>query len=214
MKLPYKSFLAVTLLAGMTLMARAQVTAAPAATPARAGATTPPPSRMAVVNVVLLFEKLLEKSAADTDLANMKKKTSEEITAKQAELTSLQKKMETFKEDSDEYRQRQEELLGKAMELEVFTKVAEAKYVNETHLRTKDLYRKINAAIADYSKQQGIAMVFVADNIDLDKLRSPEQFQAIVTTRKILYYNDSYDITIALVTKMNTDFSLRTPAKP
>jgi len=162
---------------------------------------------VAVLNVVVLFDKLLEKAAADTELANMKKKASEELTTQQAEIETLQKKLESFNEGTKEYTERQEEMLRKALALKNARDYAEAKYQKETFVRTKGLYKKINDSVADYAKQNGIGLVLIADNAEMDKVQNPEMLQALVSTRKVLFYDTSYDITTAVLTKMNTDYA-------
>src|SRR6478736_3791514 len=97
MKLSLKSLMTAAVIAAMALISTG---AAPATAPtARLAATAAPaPRGVAVLNVVVLFDKLLEKAAADTELANMKKKASEELSDKQAEIETLRKKLESFNE--------------------------------------------------------------------------------------------------------------------
>jgi Skp family chaperone for outer membrane proteins len=77
----------------------------------------------------------------------------------------------------------------------------------ETLLRTKGLYKKINDAVAEYARVNGIGLVLIADNAEMEKIQTPEVLQALVSTRKVLYYDGSYDITAAVLTKMNTEFA-------
>ena len=120
----------------------------------------------------------------------------------------------TFKRGTPEYRKAQDDLLRTATELQVDQQVNQQKLFMELRLRTADLYRKINDAVEAYSQANGIALVFVADNPSVEGARTQEQLQAMVTVRKILYAHPSFDITKAILNKMNTEYELGSRSKP
>ena len=182
---------------------------------ASAAPSNPPPTKLAVVNIVDLFEKLDEKTAADDDIDTLKKDYEAAARKKQAQIEVATDSLpKTFRAGTPEYRKAQEDLLRMSVELQVEQNVNQQKLFMELRLRTANLYRKINEAVESYSQVNGIALVFVTDNSSVEGARTQEQLQAMVTVRKILYAHPSFDITKAILTKMNTDYQLAPRAKP
>jgi Skp family chaperone for outer membrane proteins len=203
-------------LAGVMLAAAGRAQTPPAAGPAVApAASNPPPTKLAVVNIVDLFENLKEKAAADADIDKMKKDYEGESLKKQTQLDLARDNLDkTYKKGTPEYRKAQDDLLRMATEKQVNDQVNQQKLFMELRLRTIDLYNKINEAVADYAQANGIALVFVADNSSVEGARTVEQLQAMVTVRKILYAHPSFEITKAILNKMNTEYELGLRNKP
>jgi len=199
MKLAHKSILAASLILLGATFVRAQAGGAAAA---------PPPTRIAVVNIVDLFDGLLEKANADTEIDNMKKKFDDDGRKQQAALETLQESLKSYNPNSPQYKQTQDDLLQKSIALQTFSQFAQQKLLLELRIRTAALYKEINDAVADYAQANGIAMVFVADNINLEAARSQEQLQAMVTIRKVLYVHPTFDITTQIKQKLNAQFQL------
>jgi Skp family chaperone for outer membrane proteins len=205
MKFASKSLWSVVLALGLagaiaTTIARGQ--AAPAA-------SNPPPTKLAVINIVELFDKLDEKAAADDYIDNLKKDYEAAARKKQSQIDVATESLDkTYRRGTPEFRKAQEDLLRMTVELQVQQTVDQQKLFMELRIRTADLYNKINDAVKAYSETNGIALVFVTDNPSVEGARTQEQLQAMVTVRKILYAHPSFDITKAILTKMNTDYQL------
>ncbi|HVT79371.1 MAG TPA: OmpH family outer membrane protein [Phycisphaerae bacterium] len=199
------SFAALAL-AGILLLGRGQLTHAQTAP---AGAA-PPPTKLAVVNIVDLFDHLDEKAAADAEIDKMRTQFAAESLKRQKEIEDLQKNLgdhPIFKPGSEEYKQQQDDLLQKTMQLQAYGQYAQNKLFLELRIRTADLYSKINKAVADYSQANGIALVFVADDLNVSAAKSQEQLQAMVTLRKLIYFHPNFDITMSIRNKMNADYA-------
>jgi Skp family chaperone for outer membrane proteins len=214
MKLAHKSALAALLILGLAALSRGQATAAPAAR-GTAPAAAPPPTKLAVVNVVELFDGLTEKRAADQDIAAMKTKFEDESRKMKAVIDAADAGLQnSFVKGSPELRQAQDDLLHKATDLQSYNTFAQQRLFLELRIRTADIYRKINEAIAKYAAANGIALVFVADNSNVDNASTQEQLQAMVTVRKILYFHPDFDITGKIKLMMNTEYELGKVGKP
>jgi Skp family chaperone for outer membrane proteins len=198
-------------LAGVVLAAAVR-----AQTPPAAPATSRlPPTKLAVVNIVDLFGDLKEKTAADDAIDAMKRSFEQESRKKDSELDLAAKNLEsTYRRGTDAYRKAQEDLLRRKAQKDTEDRVNQELLFMELRVRTADLYRKINEAVADFAHANGIALVFVADNPNLEGVRSQEQLQAMVTVRKVLYADPSFDITKQVTAKMNTEFELGSRARP
>jgi len=207
MKLAHKSALAALLIMGMTVLSRGQATAR--GTAGAPAAANPPPTKLAVVNIVDLFDGLSEKLAADRDIQKMKTDFEDQSGKMKAAIDASDQTLKTsFKPGSAEYRQAQNDLLKKAMDLQSYNSYAQQMLFMELRLRTADIYRKINDAVAKYAAANGIALVFVADNSSVDSATTQEQLQAMVTVRKILYFHPDFEITSKIKQMMNTEYEL------
>ncbi len=192
-------------LAGLLLLGHTPATRGQAA-PA---AASPPPSHLAVVNIVQLFNDLNEKIAADSDIDKMRRDFEAQSDTKRKEVADLQDKVDhpQFKTDSAEYKAQQNDLVLKTRQYQAFGQYAQDMLFLELRLRTASIYSKMNKAVADYAQANGIALVFVADDLSVDAAKSQEQLQAMVTLRKLIYFHPSFDITTAIRNKMNTDYA-------
>jgi Skp family chaperone for outer membrane proteins len=207
MKLVHKPALAALLILGLAGLARGQATAR--GTAGAPAAASPPPTKLAVVNVVELFDGLTEKTDADKTIDKMKTDYEEQSRKMKAAIDASQQALtSSYKPGSAEFRQAQDDLLKKAMELQSFNSFAQQKLFLELRVRTADIYRKINEAVAKYAAANGIALVFVADNSSVDNASTQEQLQAMVTVRKILYFHPDFEITSKIKQMMNTEYEL------
>jgi len=175
-------------------------------------AAPPPPGKLAVLNIVDLFDRLDEKKAIDGQIESMKRELSDKIEKKKADLEKAQKELEAagkmFKPDSAEIKKQQDELVNRSMELQILTQVSQKQLLIELNTQKVHLYRKINDAIADYARANGIAMVFAEDDPPVAEGQTAEGLQAIISLRKVLYADARFDITRAIVEKMNKDYLL------
>jgi hypothetical protein len=110
----------------------------------------------------------------------------------------------------------QDELLEKSMNLQAYTQASQQKLFLELRLKTAYIYRKMNETIESYCQANGIALVFVADNLNLNDVKTQQELQARVSLRKLVYFHPAFDITRAIRERMNTDYKLGAgrPATP
>jgi len=168
-------------------------------------ADNPPATKLAVVNIVSVFKGLDAKKAGDAEIDVLGKKLEDERRAKQDELESMKKEMEGYNHASDLFRDMQDKLFKKAMELEAFSHYIEQKLLMEQRVRTAAIYKSMNDAIEGYSKANGIALVLVVEDASMSDARTPQDLLSKITVRKVMYADSSLDITAALIEKMNSE---------
>jgi len=181
-------------------------------------ASTPPPTKLAVVNIVNLFDALDEKTAAETRVDQMRRTLEKESQTMQQEVDQLSKEVDNpvvFKKGSPEHKKLQDELLEKTTRWKVHDEMAQAKLTLELRSIPLDIYRKMSDAIRDYSAANGIALVFVADDTNsLSSARTQQELMAMITMRKVVYFHPTFDITPSIIAKMNTQYKLGADKKP
>jgi Skp family chaperone for outer membrane proteins len=171
----------------------------------------PAPTKLAVVNIIQLFDSLDERADGEAAIRALKDSYTNEVNKRQDQLKELNAQLSgspMFKPGSDEYRKLQDDVLQKSYDLKAYTQMSQDKLFMEQRMRTAALYRKMNDAIAAYSQANGIALVFAADDLDLASANSQQELQAMVTVRKLLYFHPGFNITKYIIEKMNTEYKL------
>jgi len=168
-------------------------------------ANDPPPVRIAVVNIVKIFNALDAKKSGDAEIERLGKQLTDERKAKEDELEKMRSELNDLAQDSQDYKDLSEKMLRKAVDLQGFSRYIEQKLLLETRVRTAAIYKSMNSAIADFSRANGIGLVLAVDDPDLSTARTQEELLSKITVRKVIYYHESFDITKAVIEKMNTD---------
>lgn len=185
------------LTAGWVRMGTAQ-TAAPAAAA----------MRLAVIDIVKVFDSLNEKIATDQDMKSRGDEFNDKKRKYQEELDKLSAQIKDFKPDSPEYKDLSEQLLKKAMDARSFQEYTQQRLLLDRRTKTAVLYKKINEAVAQYSVANGIALVLVTDEPNVAGARSEEELLSRITIRKVVYADPLLDISQKIIDKMNTEFKL------
>jgi Skp family chaperone for outer membrane proteins len=181
------------------------------------GTANPLPSKLAVVNIVDLFANLDEQRDAQRDIEGLKNNYAKEVDKRKTELEKLERDLQDpnlINRESAEYRKMQDDLLEKSMNLQAYTQASQQKLLMEVRIKTAYIYKKINQTIEAYAQANGIALVFVADNIDLNDVKTQQDLQDRIGRRKLLYAHPAFDITRAIRERMNTDYKLGAGRQP
>jgi Skp family chaperone for outer membrane proteins len=175
-------------------------------------ATEPPPVGIRVLDVFTLFNNLQARKDGDAELKTLNNKLEDQRKAKEDDLRKMLDNIDkSFKPDTPEYKEETEKMLMARTDLEAFTQYIELKIKLEKRLRTAKLFMEINKAIEEYSKANGIGLVFATDDPDLSKAANEQDLVSRITTRKVLYAHSSLDITQAIQDKMNTEYRVPAP---
>lgn len=167
-------------------------------------AQTPPPTKLAVVNIVKVFSSLDEKSKGDKELEDLAKQLNDDKNAKQKAAEDARTYLESLKPDGHAYVDAQDDLLHKAVELESYSRYMEKKLQIEQRLKTIRIYKHINDAIATMCVKRGIALVLVTDELSLGNAQSQAELLSQVSLRKVMYADPSLDITKDVITQLNS----------
>jgi Skp family chaperone for outer membrane proteins len=193
--------------AGVVALAALQVGPATVRGQSGGGGGSSPQMVLAVVNLAKVFDGLDEKRENAAQLDKMTKDLSDEQVKRKDELDKMSKNIsDVLKPGTQAYEQAQDDLLRKAMEYQTQQQFAQQKVSMEERSRYTRLYLAVNKAIEDYAKSAGIVMVFVADDPDFSGARTREDVLNRITLRKVVYADPRFDITNAIVAKMNTEY--------
>ena len=168
----------------------------------------PPPTRLAVLDIVKVFDSLNEKVQTDQEMTNKGKEVTEQKRKYDEALTKLAAQLKDFKPESQEFKDVSDELLKKGMEARSYAEYSQQRQLLDRRTKTAQIYKRINDAVAAYSQANGIALVLVTDEPNVGGARSEEELLSRITVRKIVYAHPSLDISQAIIDKMNSEYKL------
>jgi Skp family chaperone for outer membrane proteins len=177
---------------------------------ATAVATRPPaqPTAVATVDVVRVLEGLNEKTTLEAQLRAG-------LDARRAQLDQLSRELETLKGDLEaqkqntpEYRDKVRQAIELSAQGEARRNVLERIISVEKAEMLRNLYTKIEAAVAKVSEQSGYDVVLLDDSSfplpqgDV----SDRDIERAILTRSVVYTHPTSDITSQVITLMNNEY--------
>lgn len=158
------------------------------------------PAKVAVCNASKVFRDCLYFTDLNNKIKATQNDLNDQISKKRAALQQMQDELKTYKSDSAEYAKKSHDLLDAGIEYDVFTKESDLDLQRQQKLGTKQLYEKVEAAIAEVAQKEGISLVIADQHIDtpsdaeMEKI-DPNQLNAIFFSRTVLYMTGAVDIT-------------------
>jgi Skp family chaperone for outer membrane proteins len=168
------------------------------------------PTRIAVVDIGRLMNSLEELKARNeavqirgAALADRLKQLESQIKDIEAELKDMIPR--------DDVKRRGEKL-AEQFELRATLEARAKAYQQLINLENgdilMDLYTKVQEAAGNFARREGFDMIFLDDRaIRLPRAGTNEEYNDIIQRKRIIYANDSLDITEALLTQMNNAYT-------
>ncbi|MEE9404475.1 MAG: OmpH family outer membrane protein [Algisphaera sp.] len=146
---------------------------------------------------------LAENTSKTTALLAEKKSRTDEVQRLQAQMDPLQP-------GSADWEKTLASLQQKTLELEVWGKMAEQNNQRSRFQQIAMLYQSINQGAASVAQEMGYDVVLQSIDLPADLTRiAPQQFDAILKTRKVIYTSPQVDITDAVLQRVNTAYANR-----
>ena len=153
--------------------------------------------KVGVVNI----RYIIQKTQKQTDFMEKMQKDMEEIRADLTELSDELKKGEKALDarikGSEDYLKMAQDLMEKEAKLQARKEFEKNLLALREKQWTEELYTLIHEKIAEISKKMGVDIV-IDGNADLNKeipAATPNELVLTIRTRKVLYFNDSVDLT-------------------
>jgi len=166
-------------------------------------------AKVAVVRPAKVFQEAQEtvqlKAKMESE-GSVLKKTGDE---KGANIRRLEGELAQLRRDSPSYNEKSRELRMARVEAETWGKMTAADLENIEKARTLDMFKKIEAAIAEVAKSKGIDVVVsdvsgeLPENVDNV---SKQQFTQFLSAKNLWYAADSVDITNEVLAKLDANF--------
>ena len=161
---------------------------------------------VAVVSVGEVFNGMTEKSHVEADLQKKAEDLERLKEEKSGEIRDLQAELQLLKQDSPEWKAKAEEAQRKVFTLKAELEFRAAKLNRDNVLLKESLYRKILAATAQVAQSEGYDIVLFKESEPHFPTDKPQQVNALVELRKVMYASPDLDITDKVMTVVNNNF--------
>lgn len=170
------------------------------------GLTAARPTKVAVVDVLKVFNGLQEKAQVEADMRSKGEKLQKEEHARQKELQDLQNDLKILAPETQAYSQKTEQIKSKLIELKVWSQVQADSLKSESTLQLANLYRKMVDAIGRVAKENGYDLVLYKEQAPDFEHVKPEAINQMIQLRKLLWSADDLNVTDQVVTRMNNEY--------
>ena len=164
---------------------------------------------VAVLNLQDVLSQLNENNAFQQATQAKNEQLQQELGNRQIAVKQMQNDLAYLAPDSEDYQAKEEQIFETLIELQTWQQVQEQRNILDQRTHLANLYRKVVQAGSSVAENQGIDLVLLDTQVpDLDRL-NPEQLLNAIATRKVLYHNDSVDLTRQIIEQMNTEWNNR-----
>lgn len=167
-------------------------------------------SHIAVANTGKIFTSMKETVDLGEKMKADRTKLQSQLTEKQANITALKSARDELKEGSDQWNQRNLQLMEESIKLDNWQRYETARVQQEEKIQTKALFEKIQTAVATVAQQRKLDIVITAqatklppsmDGITIDQLRMA------IAGVNVLYVDPKADITDAVIAQLDSEYT-------
>lgn len=168
--------------------------------------TTARPTKVAVVDVLKIFNGLQEKAQIEADMRTKSEQLQKEEQTRRQELQDLQNDLKILAPDTQAYTQKTEQIKSKVIELRVWSEIQADGLKSESSLQLAGLYRKMVQSIGKVAKENGYDLaLYKEQQPDFENVKA-EAINQLIQLRKLLWSADDLDITDQVITRMNNEY--------
>lgn len=198
--------LSVGVLLGAGLAGAQPAAAAAAAAPAPSG-----PIRIAVASPSHIFNEMMETKSLQAKMQDDQKKFAATQREKAAAIDQLKAQRDALKPGEAQFEELNNKLIDASLEAKVWMEAERAKAEHQQKRQMKQIFEKIQTAIADVAKQDGYDLV-LADNKDpLPSDADLEQvdiraLRGAILQKSVLFSTDRIDISQKVLALLDTRY--------
>ena len=164
------------------------------------------PTSVAVVNVQEVFNNLKEKTNLEAQMQSRTEKLQQEEQQRRKTIQQLRQDMDVLAPGSDAYKQKEQQLQQKVIDLQVWTKFKQQQLSVERGLQVEGLYRRTLTSVKKIANEAGYDMVLFDEQSPEFNYDNPKQLLTLIQMRKVLYASDEVNITDQVIQRMNNEY--------
>ncbi|MBT8485025.1 MAG: OmpH family outer membrane protein [Phycisphaerales bacterium] len=169
---------------------------------------TAEPSALATVNLETIFQRLDERSAADSELLRIAEELDATRQARRDELEGLREELDLFAPGTPKHDELSQQLARQGYQLQAFLDFAGRKLDVHKAKALRELYRRIKETTSQYALQNGYDVVFVDDSVvPLPNEGTEAETMRQISARRTLFSNPAIDVTENIINLMNDQFA-------
>lgn len=162
---------------------------------------------VAVVDVGQLFNEYDRMKSAQDELKVLQDRLQRENDDRKQKSDMLEATLDKMDRDDPTYVKKMSEVLESRISHKTWFDFQQANMTREIALVTDRIYRDILAATKTIAENAGYDLVLYRD--EYQPVTNPDDVQAQMRARKVIYANPSTDITEAVLGKLNADYRAR-----
>ena len=170
-------------------------------------------ARVGVCDVVEVFNNYQRAKDLTAKLNERRQAIKAESQKRSKAIDALRLELENYKKGSKKYEDTLNEIQRLSIEADAYLKYQDALALREHRKLTKDMYNEIKAMIARVARQRGVVLVLQREPDEITTENTAELLRQIYS-RKVLYADDSLDLTETVLLALNQAYKARTPAAP
>lgn len=162
------------------------------------------PAVIAFMNLKEVFDNLDIRKVAETTIKDKEASLMAELKVKTEEVKVLQDNAEIYEKGSPKYMEAMQAGLEAAARMRAFNQFITVKIDAMMAEHRIQVYKEIMHAATEFAEQHGIDFIITNDS-EIELIAGTDmQIMQQMTTRRVVYANDSLDITNELVQWINT----------
>jgi Skp family chaperone for outer membrane proteins len=157
--------------------------------------------KIATVNPAKVFNEMQETKDLKQKMESDRQAIQTEGKRRSDELDEAKKARGLFREDSEDFNKKNQEMIKKAVELQVWQELIKADLLRQQKSQMKNLFEKIEAATKEVAETKKLDLVIVEQRIDLPtdpntmEQINVDQLRGLINQRTVMYNNAKFDIT-------------------
>jgi Skp family chaperone for outer membrane proteins len=157
--------------------------------------------RIGIVNPAKIFNEMQETKDLKQKMENDRQAIQAEAKRRADDLEEAKKARALFTEGTDDFNKKNQEMIRKAVELQVWQEMIKADLARQQKTQMKNLFEKIEAATKEVAEAKKLDLVLVEQKIDLPsdpntmEQINVDQLRNLINQRSVMYSNGKFDIT-------------------
>jgi Skp family chaperone for outer membrane proteins len=163
--------------------------------------------RLATIEINAVLEKLDERTTSEQELQGYILVLEGRVQGMEQELKSKNEEIQLLPQDDPEYQTTAEDIIRRSFALRAEGELAQALAEKKRKEIQLALFNKISDATGRYAKREGIGIVIANDSTEeIPAGATAQQVQGAILTRKVIWADESLDISGAVASMMNNEY--------
>jgi Skp family chaperone for outer membrane proteins len=157
--------------------------------------------RIGIINPAKIFNEMQETKDLKQKMESDRQAIQAEAKRRADDLEEAKKARALFTEGTEDFNKKNQEMIRKAVELQVWQEMIKADLARQQKTQMKNLFEKIEAATKEVAESKKLDLVLVEQKIDLPsdpntmEQINVDQLRNLINQRSVMYSNGKFDIT-------------------
>jgi len=188
------------------LPAAAVLAAALTERPAPAEQAVRGPGRVAVVDIVKVFNEYEQTKALNMAFEQRRGEIKTEAEKRREVIQDRRKTLEAYKPDQPDYKTIEKEAIHEEIDMQVWLRVQEQEIKNKHKYWLEQTYQKICAAAAKIATDKGFDIILTYEELNAAEIPDSNALKQQIVRRNVIYADAQVDVTDEVLQNLNLDY--------